>query len=712
MTEPDKQHVCPECGGQLPADSPLQPCPACMMKLGLDSWTSRQGSDAAAPQATDAVHQPFVPPTAEFLSERLPNLEVLQLLGQGGMGAVYQARQQSLDRIVAVKLIRPDAAEIDGFAERFTREARAMARLNHPNIVMVHDFGEFENLYFLVMEFVEGKNLRQLIEEGDLSAQEALGIVPRICEALQYAHEEGIVHRDIKPENILLDTKGRVKIADFGLAKLVAKESENFTLTATHQVMGTPRYMAPEQMEGSHEVDHRADIYSLGVVFYEMLTGQVPAGHFEPPSKKVEVDVRLDEIVLRSLARDPQRRYQQASDVKTDIDGIKDDRSKPAALHGGAAGTGDADQSHDPKSFRWGLFLSLLLVVLLGHGLIGFTMFWTTSSWALAGLGAIWVILGATSTYQENESGESATTANLLIALVIGIGLVAYGVGLAESSLPLLWVLPCFVAGGGGGALGTVIKEEVEKEKNPPKEQDAKEDGTTRTIVQYLLFFAILIGGSWLISEMMKPDPQVTRINEAPSATLLEAAATGDTEQIKGLLDDGADVDGQDGDGQSALMKAAAAGHLNACKMLVLRGADPQQRDSAGRTAMMHAAEVGRSQFLKELIEVEPWQSPDGSILPSAFFYPAEMEPQEDRQPTSVPEYLDSKGCHEAATALREQLQTMIAECTKIIEETEDAKEAEAALGQRAMFYHELGEVAKAEADEELAESSRKLSGK
>jgi serine/threonine protein kinase len=148
----------------------------------------------------------------------------------------------------------------------------------------------------------------------------SIAIIPQICEALQFAHDAGIVHREIKPENILLDRKGKVKIADFGLAKLAGGAAGDFTLTGTHQVMGTPRYMAPEQMEGSHHVDHRADIYSLGVVFYEMLTGEVPMGRFDPPSHKTHVDAQLDEVVLKTLAREPDRRYQQASQIKSDIE--------------------------------------------------------------------------------------------------------------------------------------------------------------------------------------------------------------------------------------------------------------------------------------------------------------------------------------------------------------------------------------------------------
>ena len=270
---------------------------------------------------------------AAWLASHFPQLEILELLGHGGMGAVYKARQPRLDRLVALKIIRPESADTPAFAERFNREAKTLARLSHPQIVTVYDFGEViipdaaaggqpRAVYFFIMEYVDGANLRQLMRSGELTPEQALAIVPQICEALQFAHNEGVVHRDIKPENILLDKRGRVKIADFGLAKLAAHTPDEFTLTGTHQVMGTPRYMAPEQMEGSHAVDHRADIYSLGVVFYEMLTGEVPMGHFEPPSKKVEIDVRLDEVVLRAMAREPERRYQQASDVKSAVDSI------------------------------------------------------------------------------------------------------------------------------------------------------------------------------------------------------------------------------------------------------------------------------------------------------------------------------------------------------------------------------------------------------
>jgi hypothetical protein len=197
-----------------------------------------------------------------------------------------------------------------------------MAQLSHPNIVTVFDFGQAGGLYYFVMEYVDGANLRQLMHAGTLAPKEALAIIPQICDALQYAHDEGVVHRDIKPENILIDKKGRVKVADFGLSKLLGGDAADIALTGTHQVMGTVRYMAPEQMQGTRHVDHRADIYSLGVVIYELLTGEVPMGRFEPPSHRVQLDIRLDEVVLRTLEREPDRRYQKASEIKTDVESI------------------------------------------------------------------------------------------------------------------------------------------------------------------------------------------------------------------------------------------------------------------------------------------------------------------------------------------------------------------------------------------------------
>ena len=264
----------------------------------------------------------FKPPSIGRMAELFPSLEIIELIGAGGMGAVYKARQTGLDRLVALKILPEEFGHDVKFALRFTREARTLAKLTHPNIVSVFEFGHVGDTYYFLMEFVDGSTLRDVVKAGQLAPEHALAIVPHLCDALQYAHDKGIIHRDIKPENILIAVDGSVKIADFGLSRILGNESGHEMLTGTHQVMGTPRYMAPEQMEGSHGVDHRADIYSLGVVFYEMLTGELPIGRFAAPSTKVQIDVRLDEVVLRTLEKEPQRRYQHASQIKSDVQSI------------------------------------------------------------------------------------------------------------------------------------------------------------------------------------------------------------------------------------------------------------------------------------------------------------------------------------------------------------------------------------------------------
>ncbi len=281
------------------------------------------------------------PPRAAELEESFPQLEVIGLLGQGGMGYVYKARQRGLDRLVALKLLPREVSKDSDFAERFAREARALAKLSHPGIVVVHDSGQIGGLYYFIMEYIDGLNLRELLhrsEQGRLDADRALQIVHALCDALDYAHDEGVVHRDIKPENILIDTKGRVKVADFGLAKLLGGDDDgspsHLTLNSPHQMLGTPHYMAPEQTERPLTVDHRADIYSIGVVFYEMITGELPLGRFPLPSEIGRGSAVLDDIVLRALDKDPDRRFQRASDVQSAVTAAM---SGPAAVGSGVS---------------------------------------------------------------------------------------------------------------------------------------------------------------------------------------------------------------------------------------------------------------------------------------------------------------------------------------------------------------------------------------
>lgn len=260
--------------------------------------------------------------SAAALQDRFPDLEILECIGRGGMGFVYKARQKRLDRVVALKVLTPELSGDAKFQERFAREARTLARLSHPHIVTLHDFGCVDDIYYLVMEYMDGMNLRELLQAQTLTESEMLDIIPALCRALQYAHSEGVVHRDIKPENILFDSRGHVKLADFGLAKLATGSALDPTLTATAQFMGTPYYMAPEQWKSDAPADHRVDLYAMGVVIYELLTGQLPLGHFELPSRLARVSPAVDEVVMRSLQSAPENRYQSAEDVQRDLDRI------------------------------------------------------------------------------------------------------------------------------------------------------------------------------------------------------------------------------------------------------------------------------------------------------------------------------------------------------------------------------------------------------
>jgi tRNA A-37 threonylcarbamoyl transferase component Bud32 len=321
-------------------------------------------------------HAPAIPPLSpEELAPHFPQLEILECLGRGGMGVVYKARQKSLNRLVALKLLAPERADDPQFAARFEKEAQALAALNHPNIVGVHDFGQAGGFYFLLMEFVDGVNLRQLLQTKRLTPKEALSIVPPVCDALQCAHDHGIVHRDIKPENLLIDKAGVVKIADFGIAKIVHRETDTPVCSGSEQTgvsaslpQGTPDYAAPEQANGT--ADHRADIYSLGVVLYEMLTGERPKENITPPSKRVQVDIRIDEIVLRALEKTPELRFATAAEFRTQVEAVTNapDPSVPPAMP-----VQTQKHSSIPRSFWIVLLIAFPAVTLLGLALMAFS---------------------------------------------------------------------------------------------------------------------------------------------------------------------------------------------------------------------------------------------------------------------------------------------------------------------------------------------------
>ena len=377
MNQPPSPATCPQCHTALPADAPQGLCPACLLAAVAEPT---EAGTAPAPRTP--------PPTREQVAAAFPQLEILELIGAGGMGYVFKARQPKLDRLVALKLLPPHLGTAPAFATRFEREGRLLARLSHPNIVTVHDFGfvpapqtpdaiPHPPFYYLLMEYVDGANLRQALRAGRFTAAQALAVVPKICEALQYAHDQGILHRDIKPENILLDAKGRVKLVDFGIAKLIGDPASqdapsqtpdpiphprSAALTSATAALGTPSYMAPEQRDRPADVDHRADIYSLGVVFYEMLTGELPLGQFAPPSAKSASDPRVDEVVLRALEQQREHRQQSAGEIRTQVETI--------VATGHAPTTTPADQLGVSRGSVWPLFWLAFIPVSFGAGLM------------------------------------------------------------------------------------------------------------------------------------------------------------------------------------------------------------------------------------------------------------------------------------------------------------------------------------------------------
>jgi len=310
MSDSHSSPCCPKCGRALPADAAHGLCPRCV------TARSRQPSGTA-----DA----WEPPTAAELARWLPDYDIETIIGRGGMGAVYKGTQKSLDRPVAIKILSATLDESDqGFAERFKNEARALGKLTHPGIVSVYDFGTTAHgLHYIVMEFIDGTDVARMIaRKGRLHTDQAMTITARVCDALAYAHERGIIHRDIKPANVMVGHDGAVQVADFGLAK-VSTDAHSLGLTQSGVAMGTMHYMAPEALTLGTSVDHRVDIYAVGVMLYQMLTGRLPQGLFEMPSQQIKgLDPRYDRIIGKALMEDREERYQSVTEMRMGLDEI------------------------------------------------------------------------------------------------------------------------------------------------------------------------------------------------------------------------------------------------------------------------------------------------------------------------------------------------------------------------------------------------------
>ena len=342
------QRTCAECGAELTVDAPQGLCPKCLLQHGAGesapgspkSWDeqtvvdpkarSHQLSVASGQLAGERILLGAGPPTehgSRIVLKYFGDYELLEEIARGGMGVVYKARQVSLNRIVAVKMILAGQLASEAEVKRFRTEAEAAANLQHPNIVAIHEIGEHQGQHYFSMDYVKGKSLSELVHArgGPVAPEKAAQLVKTIAEAIQYAHQRGILHRDLKPQNVLMDGREQPRITDFGLAKQIARDSN---LTATGAVLGSPSYMAPEQAAGHQaQVGPASDVYALGAILYFLLTGRAPfvgatplktmlkvVEDDPPPPRKVRanVPVDLETICLKCLEKSPERRYATA----------------------------------------------------------------------------------------------------------------------------------------------------------------------------------------------------------------------------------------------------------------------------------------------------------------------------------------------------------------------------------------------------------------
>ena len=330
------------------------------------------------------------PPSVEDLQQALPQYEITAFIARGGMGAVYKGTQKALQRTVAIKVLPHDVDDGDGqFATRFKREAKALARLTHPNIVAIYEAGETRSdvpvatlnengdgnvaapraargLLYIVMEFIDGTDVARLIvSEGFVKPQRAIQITSAVCEALAVAHEEGIIHRDIKPSNVMLDGKGRVKVVDFGLARMT--HPDNSMRTRADIALGTPDFIAPEARIAGAQVDQRADLYAVGVMLYQLLTGHVPRGRFAPPSSlRPHLDKAIDSFVDKALQTSPAQRYSTATEMKTAIDKV----AQRSTSH-----RTDVSRSTEPTKRDWQMRMAASIGIIAAVGMSAFFFF-------------------------------------------------------------------------------------------------------------------------------------------------------------------------------------------------------------------------------------------------------------------------------------------------------------------------------------------------
>src|SRR5438132_4397846 len=381
--------VCGKCGAKIFSDAPEGLCTGCVLEtaLGIFPDAVAAGDDCGSAkdvEAKEATQSKTAARVAKLLGE-LGDYELLEEVGRGGQGVVFRARQKSLNRMVALKVISLGKWASKVHLKRFRLEAEAAASLEHPGIVPIHEVGERDGSCYFSMKFVEGGQLDEVARREPMPIRRAVELIAKVAHTVHYAHEHGILHRDIKPGNILLDAKGEPHLTDFGLARLVESES---SVTQTLEVLGTPSYMAPEQAVGNNAaVSSVTDVYGIGAVLYQLLTGHPPfAGgttyetiklleHTEPRQPRLlnpKIDRDLSTICLKCLEKDPKRRYPSALALAEDLERwLKHEPIQ--ARHTGVFARGKKWVRRNPTS---ALLAAMLLALAVPLGV----MIWKTES--------------------------------------------------------------------------------------------------------------------------------------------------------------------------------------------------------------------------------------------------------------------------------------------------------------------------------------------
>src|SRR5712691_10937545 len=328
--------ICENCGEKIFGDAPKGLCPACVLETGLGLLADEAVAGVGDPGRVERLPHDSAPARPAEVLMDFGDYELLEEIGRGGQGVVFRARQKSLNRIVALKVIGLGQWATQAHLKRFRLEAEAAASLDHPCIVPIYEVGERDGQCYFSMKFIEGGQLDEVVKQTPISIRQAVELIAKVARTVNYAHEHGILHRDIKPGNILLDAKGEPQLTDFGLARLVESES---TVTRTREVMGTPSYMAPEQAAGNNPatagLTSATDVYGLGAVLYQLLTSHPPfAGgttyetiklvlETEPRQPRLwnpKIDRDLSTICLKCLEKDPARRYNSALALAEDLE--------------------------------------------------------------------------------------------------------------------------------------------------------------------------------------------------------------------------------------------------------------------------------------------------------------------------------------------------------------------------------------------------------